>query len=387
MDQNSTPEASLRTQLLWLRFDVALETCFRRDHEASAQPSRVALFVLALLLISVTPLYDVPLLNMPEAMWLPARLLQFGVQVPAALIALLCALRPGLWRWSAPAAIFAVLVVAAGVEAQRLLAAPLGFHVPPVFVVLTLTAALVLGRLRLFYLLPWALLAMVVNTAVELLSFDNDPARLYDNIATWMLFLLVVAGAWFREYAERQNWHQRHRLEYELRHDWLTGLLNRQGFEELLREQVTQAADKGRPLSLMLLDLDGFRPYNDRYGRPAGDAALRHVAIELAQQQGAETLCARTGGEEFALLWPGLALDAAREPAELARAAIRRLGIVNEAMLRDEILSASAGLAGLAPDDEDTDPKRLSARLQRHAEEALHRAKAQGRDRLVVSVG
>lgn len=392
MDQDSaletrTPQDSLRKQLLWLRFDAVLEAQFRHDNEAAAQPSRQALLALALILIGATPLYDVPLLNMPDAMWLPARLLQFAMQIPALLLALLCVMRPRLQRWSAPSLIFATLVVAAGLEAQRLIAAPLGFHVPPVFVVLTLTATLVLGRLGLFYLLPWALLAMVVNTVAERYVFESDAARLYDNIATWMLFLLAVAAAWLREYAERQNWYQRHRLEYEVRHDWLTGLLNRQGFEELLREQVSQATDQGQPLSLMLLDLDGFRPYNDRYGRLAGDAVLCRVAAELGRQrEGSELICARTGGEEFALLWPGLALEAVREPAEQVRTAIRKLGIVNETMLRGAMLSASAGLAGLQLGD-DTDPKRLSSRLQRDAEEALHQAKADGRDQLVVSAG
>lgn len=391
MDQNqtpetNTPEASLRGQLLWLRFDAALEPQFLRDHEAAAQPSRVALLLLALLLIGATPLYDVPLLNMPDALWLPARLLQFGMQIPAILLALPCVLRPDLQRWAPPAIIFATLVVAAGLEAQRLLGAPLGFHVPPVFVVLTLTAVLVLGRLRLFTLLPWVLLAMVANTVIELRTFSNDSARLYDNISTWMLFMLAIAAAWFREYAERQHWHQQHRLEYELRHDWLTGLLNRQGFEEVLRAQVTAAIDQNRPLSLMLLDLDGFGPYNVRYGRLAGDAALRRVAMELARHcQGVEIICARTGGEEFTLLWPGQIPQAVCAPAEQLRAAIRKLGIINEAMLRDALLSASAGLAGLDADGDDTDPKRLSARLQRQAEEALHQAKAEGRDRLVLS--
>lgn len=381
-------EEALRAQLLRLRLSPDLEAQFRRDHEASAPGSRLVLIVMALLLIGATPLYDVPLLKMPEALLLPARLLQFAVQIPAILLALLCLRRPSLRPWSAPALVFATLVVAAGLEAQRVLAAGAGFHVPQVFVVLTLTAALVLGRLRLFYFLPWALLAMVVNTAVEVRAFGTGPSVIYDCISTWMLFLLAVTGAWFREHAERRSWHQQHRLEYEARHDWLTGLTNRGGFETELRERVAQSLDAGRPLWLLLLDLDGFAPYNDRYGHPAGDDVLRQVAVELERRSSPpQEFCARVGGEEFALLWSGLGSGEARERADHVRRSIRALGIPNEAMVRGARLSASAGLAELELDGDDADPKRLAARLQRRAEEALHQAKAEGRDRLVVAPG
>lgn len=380
----ASPQESLRSQLLLLRFAPAEEQAFREAHEAEAVVSRLILLGMSLLLIGLTPLYDISLLHMPEAMTLPARLAQFGLQIPALLLALVCVLRPKLRRWSTAAMIFAALAVAAGLEGQRVIAARYDFHVPHVYVVLVMTALLVAGGLRLMQVLPWALLAMVAYTVVEVRHFGSSPAVIYDCISTWMLFVLAVTGAWFREYAERRSWYQQHQLEYQALHDWLTALPNRRCFETRLRELVAKASDEARPLTLLLLDLDGFKPYNDRYGYPAGDEVLRRVAGEIQRRnQRLEDFCARIGGEEFAILWLDLPPIEAQARAELIRQSVGEMGIPNEAMLRGGIVSASAGMAQLEVLADDPDPKRLAARLARRAEEALHDAKAEGRDRLV----
>lgn len=383
---SAVAEVALQRNLFWLRFEGAQELLFRADHEAEAPPSRWALMVMALLLIGLTPLYDIPLLQMPTSMLAPARFFQFAVQIPTILLAMLCLALPRLRAWSAFTLVLATLVVAFGLEAQRLIAVDHGFHVPYVFVVLTLTAALVMGGLRLYYFLPWAVAAMVSFTVVELQTFGSSPAVTYDCISVWMLFLLAITGAWFREYAERSSWYRLHLLEYQALHDWLTGLPNRRCFEDRLRSAVARAVDGERPMTLLLLDLDGFKPYNDRYGHPAGDEVLRRVAAELQRLAGLPgDFCARIAGEEFAVIWSDLPPEAALARAEQLRRSIGALGIANEAMIRGGTLSASGGLAQLVPDSEDPDPKRLAARLARRAEEALHEAKAGGRDRLVAA--
>ena len=381
MDLTSADSASegiaLRSQLLRLRFPPSLEEAFRRDHEAAAPPSRLVLTVMALLLIAATPLYDIPLLNMPEALRVPARILQFGVQIPAILIAMVCVLVPQLRRHSALAVMMASLVVAYGLGAQRVLAAEQGFHVPGVFVVVSLAAALVLGGLRLYYFLPWALLAMLLQTHTEFETFGAKPTVIYDCIACWMLLLLALTGSWFREYAERRSWAQQRQLEHQAGHDWLTGLPNRRHFETRLRQLTAAATEDGRPLTLLLLDLDGFKPYNDRYGHPAGDEVQRFSTRPPA-------FCARIGGEEFAVLWPDLDLRQAEELAERIRLGVGELGIPHEAMMRGGTVTASGGLAQLWVAPGEQDAQALGARLVRRAETALYEAKTEGRDRLVV---
>jgi diguanylate cyclase (GGDEF)-like protein len=232
--------------------------------------------------------------------------------------------------------------------------------------------------------LPWAFGAMLAYTMVEVRSFHAVPPVIYDIISAWMLFLLAVAGAWFREHSLRRSWYQQQLLEYQALHDWLTGLPNQRCFESRLRELVDKSTDDGRPLVLLLLDLDGFKPYNDRYGHPAGDEALRRVAAELRRQANAwDAFCARVGGEEFAIVWRGLPLDEVQPLADQLRRSVAALDIPHEAIVRGARLSASGGLAQLDSEVEDADPKRRAAKLERRAEEALHEAKAGGRDRLV----
>ena len=382
---SASQETALRSQLLRLRFPPLQEEAFRSDHEAAAPPSRLALTILALLLIGATPLYDIPLLHMPEALRVPARILQFGVQIPAILFAMACVLVPRLRRYSALTVMLASLIVAFGLGAQRVLGADLGFHVPGVFVVVTLAAALVLGGLRLYYFLPWAVLAMLLQTRTEFHTFGAKPSVIYDCIACWMLFLLALAGSWFREYAERRSWAQQRQLEYQASHDWLTGLPNRRHFETRLRQLAAAATEDGRPLTLLLLDLDGFKPYNDRYGHPAGDEVLRRVAAEVQRLSARPpAFCARIGGEEFAVLWPDLDLRQAEQHAEQIRRSVGDLGIPHETMMRGGTVTASGGLAQLWVAPGEQDAQALGARLVRRAETALYEAKTEGRDRLVV---
>ncbi|MFH1499585.1 MAG: GGDEF domain-containing response regulator [Verrucomicrobiota bacterium] len=156
-------------------------------------------------------------------------------------------------------------------------------------------------------------------------------------------------------------------------HDALTGLHNRREFDRRLVEEVARARRFGRPLSLVLLDLDRFKSINDTHGHPAGDAVLVEVARRLSADVRRTDRLARHGGEEFALLLVETAQDAALAQAR------RLLTLIAEApvVLPDGgtlTVTASAGVAGLTADGDE-----LS--LVRAADEALYRAKAAGRGR------
>jgi diguanylate cyclase (GGDEF)-like protein len=104
--------------------------------------------------------------------------------------------------------------------------------------------------------------------------------------------------------------------------DALTGCLNRRGFEARAGQSIRAAAEEGRPVGVIALDLDGFKQVNDSGGHAAGDRVLREVGLRLARATGRGTLIGRLGGDEFALLLFGADEDAATAAAERIDAAL-----------------------------------------------------------------
>jgi diguanylate cyclase (GGDEF)-like protein len=127
------------------------------------------------------------------------------------------------------------------------------------------------------------------------------------------------------------------------RHDALTGLLNRRAYEERLPVEIARASRYAWPLSLCLLDLDGFKQLNDTLGHPAGDMALQQVAALLDESRLADD-CFRIGGDEFALLMPKTCAEEAELAAARLSQEISRIG------MSDGSLGASFGVAEGAED-------------------------------------
>ena len=159
--------------------------------------------------------------------------------------------------------------------------------------------------------------------------------------------------------------------------DPLTGLLNRRALEEHHAERARLAAADGGALSLVLLDLDHFKRVNDTHGHATGDAVLRDFAATLRQGLRADDALFRIGGEEFALLIPGTGPEAAvrRVDALRERVSATRLGGL------PDTVTFSAGVSGLGPQ-----AGSLDALLQA-ADQALYRAKRDGRNRTVMAEG
>ena len=159
--------------------------------------------------------------------------------------------------------------------------------------------------------------------------------------------------------------------------DGLTGVANRRRFDEALEEACAEAKESATPLSLVLVDLDHFKRLNDSQGHQDGDEALRAVASLLADQtESSGGLAARFGGEEFAWLLPGVALDAAKAEAETFRMKVRAAAI-RHAGAECGIVTASCGVASNAGTPALTPPALVAA-----ADAALYRAKSGGRDRV-----
>jgi len=164
--------------------------------------------------------------------------------------------------------------------------------------------------------------------------------------------------------------------------DGLTGIANRRHFDERLAEEWARAKRDGTPLSLLLVDVDNFKKFNDQYGHQAGDACLRALArILSAQIRRPADLAARYGGEEFALLLPNTDADGCELVGENVRRALRDLGMLHALNLPSKIVTVSLGGATNMPSEGAMDCGSLVAAADR----ALYVAKDSGRDRLVMS--
>jgi diguanylate cyclase (GGDEF)-like protein len=161
--------------------------------------------------------------------------------------------------------------------------------------------------------------------------------------------------------------------------DALTGLFNRRHFEDTLDEQIERAAAEGWQLSLLLLDLDHFKQYNDRWGHTEGDAELRRVAALVQRTVRSTDIAFRYGGEELAVLLPSCAKDQAVGVAEKVRLA------VGSGTQRPSRFGARTTVSvGVATFPEDG---RVARGLVDTADAALYQAKALGRDRVVAAGG
>jgi len=162
--------------------------------------------------------------------------------------------------------------------------------------------------------------------------------------------------------------------------DALTQLANRASFDRYLRQEWDRLQRSQAPLSVILCDLDGFKVLNDRWGHPAGDAALQQVAQALQGSVGrAADLVARYGGDEFALVLPETTLEGAQQVAERACQAIRTRALDYQGSRLPD-LALSAGTVTVIPNQDDTPDNAVA-----FADRALYRAKAAGGDGVTAS--
>ncbi len=161
-----------------------------------------------------------------------------------------------------------------------------------------------------------------------------------------------------------------------VRHDQLTGTLNRRGLEEAFENEFSRAQRRKSPLCAALLDIDNFKKLNDTLGHEAGDAALIHLASTIRDTLRPQDTLARLGGEEFIILLPDTPLpDAEKALVRLQRELTKRFFLHdNEKVL----ITFSAGVTDYRPDD-------TQASLTKRADEAMYTAKKTGKNRVVIA--
>ncbi|MEB3290792.1 MAG: diguanylate cyclase [Leptolyngbya sp.] len=192
---------------------------------------------------------------------------------------------------------------------------------------------------------------------------------------------LAIAIQQSELYAQLQRANEE--LHHLATHDKLTGLANRRYFDDYLAQEWRRLTRECAPLSLILIDIDHFKPYNDTYGHLAGDACIEQVAAALdrAIRRPAD-LAARYGGEEFAVILPHTDLGGAVHAADLIRQEVNQARLPHGSIPNQPYITVSLGIASIQPTL--TQSPRV---LVDQADQALYQAKQQGRNRYVIANG
>ena len=189
--------------------------------------------------------------------------------------------------------------------------------------------------------------------------------------------LVVVSDITTMKQAEVALRSMTERLKLLATTDGLTGLVNRRAFDEALETEASRTTRSSSPMSLLMIDVDRFKSYNDLYGHQAGDEVLKAVGqcLKTTLKRPAD-LAARYGGEEFVAILPDTDEDGAFFIADSFRESLKALAIPHQGGDK-KVVTASVGIAVTSP-DEPVAP----AELLHRADEALYTAKHAGRDRV-----
>ena len=210
-----------------------------------------------------------------------------------------------------------------------------------------------------------------IDQAVSVTPFTEDGARLC------LIEVRDVSGTVDRERQLREHAETLRARSYV---DGLTGIANRRYFDVAFERELRRSQRTGSPLSLLLMDIDSFKAYNDHFGHQQGDACLTTVAQALAAMlKRPADVAARYGGEEFAAILPDTTGEQACAHANAIRAQVAALALVQAPAAVHPVVTLSIGVASVDPARLNDVPALIGA-----ADRALYAAKRAGRDRVVA---
>ncbi len=380
-----------------MRFPPAMEAQFVADTSDARRRHFLVSGLIALVIYNGFLLVD--FLMARDVFWLAVKLRTF-LFTPAAAFSLYVFWDPSGWfRKHWPNAFCEVAVFASGLIGAASLAVILSetrsefAHFYHVGFIVVIMYGNVVQRLRFWNAVVYSLAILGIHVA-GILLLDSFPQRLLSpiiSLVTSTVIFTLIAN-YIMERDERTRYlltlkerglvrelslvHER--LQQLSRSDGLTGLFNRRHFQDYFQSAWERAQYDHSPISVLMIDVDHFKKYNDRYGHPAGDECLRRVAQELEQHvRRPGDLVARYGGEEFIAVLPQADADAALAVAERARHALEALQMRHEASPTSSVVTLSVGVATCRADFLLKDTALLTA-----ADEALYQAKNAGRNRV-----
>lgn len=384
LTKSSSPDSSVAARTLasgfrFLRFDEPLESEFRAEHRARMRVwNRVAIWLSACTVVGYAVL-DHFVLSSDHARI--TNIVRFGMHVPAVVIMLICTSKRFYARWydlgiSVVAPLFGIGIV--------IMAA----FSPPAEV------PLVGGRLLLVAFFFYFMIGLRFREAVianfiviSALAVAAIASPMPVSTSTYLVFTLFVAnligvvGSYALEHANRTAFLEHRQLTEVATHDGLTTLLNRAAFEDQIRRVWQQAQRDRQSLSVIMIDIDCFKAYNDRYGHLAGDDCLRRVSSALREAARRRPLdfVARYGGEELVAVLYGADHAYGESIARSLLTAVRELRIPHASSPTQPYVTVSVGVVSVD-----------AYRMATHdaavglADQALYAAKHQGRDQYVA---
>lgn len=358
--------------------DPALERSFRRSHLAR---NRVQIGRNLLLGIGfVIGFSTLTHLVLPGPVNRPLDLIRLTVLGPIFLIALLLVHTRLYQRWYPIVCPYGAAVFGIGVVVLAVIAASQG---------VSLIASVVLAIIYNYLMLGLAFRPALGASVLVLLSYPiiatfadiPGPQRLVDVGVLLFANAIGAIVCYSLERANRTNFLESQLLIETARRDGLTGIANRRTFDEHVDRVWAQAAREGRPLTLLMIDIDHFKTYNDRFGHQAGDECLRRVAWSLSSHARRPLdIAARYGGEEFAMVLYDARRQHAEDMARQIQAGVESLAIAHSASpIASKRLTVSIGIACVQPIGD-----RSHFGFIQLADEALYAAKERGRDCIVI---
>lgn len=376
-----------------LRFPRDLESEFVDDYSKRFLAYRQRVVLLTLLVLIAAGVLDLFFVrNNPDG----ALMLRYGIVTPVAIALVLFSRTSWFPRWQQVSLSVFTLLLAALILGLLLIGddRTVLVYSPGLLLVAVFAGTL----LHLRFWLAVVLLAFLGGVYAAVVVYERPQEA---DIAVMLLAFYAMAvaialfGGYRLEHTARRQFLQgkllalkqhelelaNHQLQELVDQDGLTGIANRRHFDKQLVAEWSRARRGGYPISLLLIDLDYFKNYNDTYGHQAGDDCLIVVGSVLrAHTQRSGDVAARYGGEEFAMILP--ATDSA-DAEEIGWRVVRDIAsyrIPHRASRAAEVVTASVGVACVIPSPMQT-PRELIAL----ADEALYRAKGGGRNRVVVA--
>jgi len=382
--KDSSPNSSVAARLLvkgfrFLRFEEPLESEFRTEHRARMHPwNRLAIMMSACTVVGFAILDHFVL--SPEHSRVTNRV-RFGMHVPAVILMLILTSKRFYDRWYDLGIAFIAPIFGIGTVIMSAFSPP--NEVPLVGARLLLACFFFYSMLGLRF--REAARANLIVFAALIVAFlaGTMPA----NTAYYLMALLLtanligLAGSYALEYANRTAFLEHRQLTEVATHDGLTTLLNRAAFEDQIRRVWQQAQRDRQTVAVIMIDLDCFKSYNDRYGHIAGDDCLRRVSSALrdAARRRPLDFVARYGGEELVAVLYGADKAYGESISRSLLNAVRELRIPHASSETQPYVTVSVGVVAV-------DAYRIATHdaAVALADEALYSAKHQGRDRYVA---
>jgi diguanylate cyclase (GGDEF)-like protein len=378
-DLPDTPQGrQLRAGFPWLTFDPELEAVFRRTHfDDNLLHTRVNLCLAMLITIAFSAMDSIVL--GPELNRVPS-MIHMLVIIPTLLIGLASSFSAQRHRIYPPLAMIASTILGLGVSAIQIIATLGG--IPILFPCLMLTIIFIyfMGGLIFYHAVAANAIVMFVYLAVGTALQLPGHEFAYDALAMVAANLFGASVVYMHEKSSRVRFLEACLLREMVARDGLTGIQNRRMFDQHIQRVWQQAVREEERVAVLLVDIDCFKDYNDRYGHQAGDECLRAVAVSLSQcARRPLDFVARYGGEEFAVVLYEASREYAAEVLTRIQRSIAELNIPHEASRVASRLTVSIGAAFILPSS-----NRTHEGLIQLADEALYSAKEQGRNRVVV---